>query len=58
MHWLASGELGSGLYEKSHPLLLANEMILNVDMFSAIMMTGILREINSTAIVKENNGLV
>ena len=33
-------------------------MMLNVNMFSAIMMTGILGEIDSAVIVKENDGLV
>ena len=32
--------------------------MLNVDMFSVIVMMGILGEINSAAIVKENDGLV
>ena len=35
-----------------------NKMMLNVNMFSAIMMTGILGEIDSAVIVKENDGLV
>ena len=35
---------------------LANKMMLNVDMFSVIMMTGILGEIDSAVIVKENDG--
>ena len=35
---------------------LANKMMLNVNMFSAIVMTGILGEIDSAVIVKENDG--
>ena len=55
MHWLASDELGSRLYEKSHPLLICE---WNVDIFSVIVMMGILGEIDSAMIVKENDGLV
>ena len=46
-------------YVKS-PILysFANKMMLNVDMSSAIVMMGILGEIDSAAIVKENDGLV
>ena len=33
-----------------------NEMMLKVNMFSVIMMLGILGEIDSAAIVKENDG--
>ena len=33
-----------------------NKMMLNVDMFSVIMMMGILGEIDSATIVKENDG--
>ena len=35
-----------------------NEMMLKVNMFSVIMMLGILGEIDSAAIVKENDGRV
>ena len=35
-----------------------NEMMLKVNMFSVIMMLGILGEIDSAAIVKENDGPV
>ena len=33
-----------------------NKMMLNVDMFSVIVMMGILGEIDSATIVKENDG--
>ena len=35
---------------------LANKMMLNVNMFSVIVMTGILGDLNSATIVKENDG--
>ena len=50
MNWAVDYMISPILYS------FTNEMMLNVNMFSVIVMLGILGEIDSAAIVKENDG--